>query len=284
MESAAADDHASVLEVSCDFENIPVNTYHVQAKVVGDYYTSGTAEDVLVVYDPSLGFTTGGGWFYWPGTEDKTNFGYNMKYNKKATNIQGSFLMIRHLDDGSIYRVKSNALYGLSLGESTDPALGWASFSGKATYLEPGWPEPIGNHTFVVYVEDHNEPGAGYDQLWFEVQDKDNAVIEALSMDRPAVENTVTLDRGNIVVPHNRASQSVSQSTASVPLMSSTTSSTQNTAVVEMVFIAQLTELPAITVIDKPDSSASSVDEVFAELDTGLLDDDLLEELVGPAL
>ena len=41
---------------------------------------------MLVVYDPSLGFTTGGGWFIWPdGSGDKTNFGYTMKYNKKAT-------------------------------------------------------------------------------------------------------------------------------------------------------------------------------------------------------
>lgn len=32
--------------------------------------------------------------------------------------------------------MKSNALYGLALGESD--GFGWATFSSKATYLEPG--------------------------------------------------------------------------------------------------------------------------------------------------
>ena len=80
--------YTAVLEVKCDFTGVPVNTYVVAASVGGDYYR-GASEDVLVVYDPSLGFTTGGGWFYWPGTGetefgymgDKTNYGFNMKYN-----------------------------------------------------------------------------------------------------------------------------------------------------------------------------------------------------------
>lgn len=49
----------------------------------------------------------------------KTNFGYTMKYNKKGTNIQGSFLLITHLSDGSIIRMKSNALYGLATPMAT---------------------------------------------------------------------------------------------------------------------------------------------------------------------
>jgi hypothetical protein len=47
---------------------VPVNTYTVEVTVGGGYYTGGN-EGVLVVYDPSPGFPTGGGWFYWPGTE-----------------------------------------------------------------------------------------------------------------------------------------------------------------------------------------------------------------------
>lgn len=74
--------------------------------------------------------------------------------------------MIRHLSDGTVFRVKSNALDGLAVGEDKDPetgeTFGWSSFSGKATYLEPGWPEPVGNHKFVAYVEDRNEPGSGF--------------------------------------------------------------------------------------------------------------------------
>ncbi|MEA2023364.1 MAG: FG-GAP-like repeat-containing protein [Actinomycetota bacterium] len=189
----------AILPVVCTFDAVPVNTYTVEVTVDGGYY-DGYNEDVLVVYDPSLGFTTGGGWFYWPGTDDKTNFGYTMKYNKKGTKVSGSFLMIRHMDDGSKYRVKSNALYGLAIGEAGD--VGWASFSGKATYLEPGWEDPIGNHEFVVYVEDHDQTGAD-DRFWLEMHDKKKNVIPSLSMDRDASDNTEAVDGGNIVVPHN---------------------------------------------------------------------------------
>ena len=193
--------YAGEITVACDFDEVPVNTYTVVVVVDGGYY-AGSSEDVLVIYDPSLGFTTGGGWFYWPGTTDKTNFGYTMKYNKKGGNVKGSLLLIRHLSDGTIYRVKSNALYGLALGEAGDPAFGWASFSGKCTYLEPGWPEPIGNYEFIVYVEDRGEPGTGTDRVWIQVLDKDDLVVHVMAMDRPAVDNAQVLGGGNIVVPH----------------------------------------------------------------------------------
>jgi uncharacterized repeat protein (TIGR01451 family) len=187
-----------LLTVSCDFDTVPVNTYVVQVNVGGDYYAA-SGEEVLTVYDPSLGFTTGGGWFYWPGTEDKTNFGYTMKYNRKGTKVQGSLLAIRHLPDGSIYRLKSNAINGLALGDIG--GIGWASFTGKATYLGQGMFEPQGNHTFIVYVEDHNQPSAGSDRFWVEVQDKDGAVVSDMSLDPPAAGNAETIQGGNIVVP-----------------------------------------------------------------------------------
>jgi hypothetical protein len=186
----------AVEKVTFSFTNIPVNTYTVQVTVNGAYYT-GSCEDVLVVYDPSLGFTTGGGWFYWPGTEDKTNFGFNMKYNKKGQNVQGSLLMIRHLADGTIYRVKSNALYGLALSPMNSDT-GYATFAGKSTYQEPGWADPIGNYVFTVYVEDNNEPGTGIDAFWIQV-------TGGLSMDSPSTTYAEELDGGNIVVPHSSA-------------------------------------------------------------------------------
>jgi hypothetical protein len=190
--------YAGEMEVVCDFSAVPVNVYTVQVTVDGGYY-SGSGQDVLVINDPSLGFTTGGGWFYWPGTSDKTNFGYTMKYNKKGKNAKGNLLLIRHLADDTIYRIKSNAVNGLALG--TAGTFSWASFSGKATYQEPGWPDPIGNHRFVAYVEDHGEPGAGADRFWIEVKDKDGNIV-TLSMDPPAELNGTLLEGGNIVVPH----------------------------------------------------------------------------------
>jgi VCBS repeat-containing protein len=183
-----------VRTVICAFAEVPVDTYTVELAVTGGYYT-GIGEDVLTVYDPNAGFATGGGWFAWPETGDRTNFGFTMKYNKKGTSIQGTLLMIRHLPDGSIYRVKSNALYGLTVGTATDDGeiFGWASFSGKSTYLEPGWLQSIGNQEFVVGVTDRNEPGTGVDT--FEIRMLDHP---ALSLADPE-----EILGGNIVVPHD---------------------------------------------------------------------------------
>jgi hypothetical protein len=207
--SVAPVGYAGEMTITCDFDSVPVNTYTLQVVVGGGYYT-GLFEDVVVIYDPSLGFTTGGGWFYWPGTEDpennyagdKTNFGFVMRYNRKGQRVRGNFLLIRHTADGLIFRLKSNALYGLALGEDPSIPMGWATFSGKTTYLEPGMPEPIGNHEFIVYVEDWGEPGTGGDGFWVEVHDRDGEVIAILSLDRDAADNLVPLGGGNIVVPH----------------------------------------------------------------------------------
>lgn len=197
-------DYTGELEVTCNFIGAPVNTYSVNVTIDGDYYT-GSTEDVITVYDPSLGFATGGGWFYWPDTMDKTNYGFTMKYGKNGRNAKGNLLIIRHMADGSIYRFKSNALEGLAVGESDDPAFGWATFSGKGTYKEPGWLDPIGNHTFTTYVEDHGEPGAGVDRVWVEVRDKSNLVLPGLSIDPQATDNAVLINGGNIVVPHTNS-------------------------------------------------------------------------------
>jgi len=196
----------AVLTVSCTFPDVPVNVYSVGLTIGGGYYT-GSGEDMFVVFDPDLGFTTGGGWFYWPGTADattgypgdRTNFGYTAKYKRNGSDAQGNLLMIRHLPDGTRYRVKSNALDALALGETAEYR--WASFIGKATYLEPGWPHAVGNHAFTVYVEDRGEPGRD-DRFWIQVRDKQRKVIDAGSLAAPAAAEAVTLERGNIQVHH----------------------------------------------------------------------------------
>jgi hypothetical protein len=190
----------AVLTAACRFEDVPVNTCTVRVLAEGEYCAQ--AESVLTVSDPSLGFTTGGCWFYWPETGDRVNVGYTMKYNRSLTNVKGNLLMIRHLPDGTVFRLKSNAILGLALGEEqgVEP-FGWASFNGKATYQEPGWPEPEGNYAFVAYVEDHGEPG-GSDRLWLEVYDKNGNVVLNSSMGEPATANAAAIEGGNIVVPH----------------------------------------------------------------------------------
>jgi len=191
-----------VLEISCAFDDVPVNVYQVTLEIGSDtdgVYYRGADNDVLTVFDPSLGFVTGGGWFHWPDTEDRTTYGVNAKYNKKGNNVLGSLLLIRHLPDGTMYRIKSNALAGLSLGSGVD--FGWAALSGKSTYQEPSWPDAVGNHLFTAYVEDHAEPGAGIDRVWVKVQDPDGNPV-TLAMPEDAVSNAATIGGGNVSVPH----------------------------------------------------------------------------------
>jgi len=185
------------------FRAVPTNTYLLQVTVSGGYYT-GYCEDVFTVYDPSLGFTTGGGWFRWPGTTDRTNFGFTMKYKAKGAQPQGSVLVIRHAADGSIWKLKGNALSTLSLGTADRPAYGFATITGKATYLQPPWTDPLGGYSFTLYVEDRTDPGAGPDKVWLEMKDRYGNVTAPLSTSRiPSVQtNCVPLAGGNVYAPH----------------------------------------------------------------------------------
>ena len=116
-----------------------------------------------------------------------------------AKNLKGSLLIIRHLPDGTFYQIKGNNLDSLALG--SDDTYGWATLTGKGTYAAPNL-EPIGNHEFVLYIEDRNEPGNGVDMIWLQVLDQQDDVIVDMSMDEPAEVNRVEIEEGNIVVPH----------------------------------------------------------------------------------
>ena len=183
-----------------------VETYTGTVTLDNNYFTAYPDEDVLVVYDPSLGFTTGGGWFYWPQDGSgpagaKTNFGYTMKYNKQGKNIQGNLLVIAHLEDGSIYRIKSNALDGLALGSTGN--VGWASFSGKCTYTFPvpdGDPVTRGGQEFMVYVTGSDTLAGVKGTFWFTVLGQPFTLDK--NGDRQAAGESQTLQGGNIFVPH----------------------------------------------------------------------------------
>lgn len=219
-----ADEYDQVAYFQCDFDGVPVNTYEIDAGVLNGYYT-GSDEGVLVVYDPSLGFTTGGGFFYWPDTcsgfpecdgeylGDKTNFGFTFKYNKKQKNIHGSLLMMRHTPAGN-YKLKSNALDGMGLGDQEDAGgtFGWAAVSGKITFQDPTGYNTGGN-PFLMYVEDHGEQGCNQDpidEIWIEV-DAVNVWTDPLgpdpTLDAPSsgdatdAGDDVPIFCGNIVVP-----------------------------------------------------------------------------------
>jgi hypothetical protein len=133
--------------MKASFANVPVNVYDVTFTVTGNYYT-GSASSVVAVYDPSLGFTTGGGHVVDPNTGNVADFGFNVKYQKKG-GAQGQLLYIEHTANGDVV-VKSNAMGSLSI--VTGPPM-TAIFLGKATVAG------VGNQSFQCTVEDNGEPG-----------------------------------------------------------------------------------------------------------------------------
>lgn len=178
---------------------IPLGVYEVQVNVTGDYYTA-TYLDAFTVYDPSLGFATGGGWFLIGS--DKVNFGFVTKYNKNGTNPQGSFIAVRHFADGTIARLKSNSLTGLAIAISND--CGNAQISGKSTYTR--WDQTAngglgayvttGNNLFSASAWDCNNPGTGVDKIWI------NGVGDLKMSGTGSLANATVIGGGNVAVPH----------------------------------------------------------------------------------
>jgi hypothetical protein len=198
-EIVAGSGYAAVKPYTCTSPGaIPLGTYEVAVNVTGDYY-AGTYGDAFTVYDPSLGFATGGGSFVLDG--DRVTFGFTTKYNKKATNVQGSVIAVRHHEDGTTSRLKSNALGGMAILDAA--GCGIATFSGKATYTtwDPaangglGAYVTIGSNTFTVRADDCNNPGTGTDKIWI-------SGPGAFAMPSPANANLALLTGGNIAVPH----------------------------------------------------------------------------------
>lgn len=188
---------------------MPVNTYEVKVERLDNpCYQLGENTTVFTTYDPSFGFTTGGGWFYWPGTADaatgypgdRTNFGYSMQYGKNGNNLKGNLLVIRHLVNGDLCRIKSNApdTGSLTLGTTSLP-MGWATFSGTCTFttIHDGVDTTVGNVPFRIYVKGRNDPGILADRIWIEATGH-----EALSMSGLAAEQAVCIEGGNLFVTH----------------------------------------------------------------------------------
>ena len=109
----------------------------------------------------------------------KGNFGFSVKYLKKANNIQGQALYVYRSGD-VVTRVKSNAMQWLVISGNT------AVFRGKATV------NGAGNYTFEITVVDNGEPGNG-DTFAIKIRRPDGTLLHEV----PAT----TLGGGNVVVP-----------------------------------------------------------------------------------
>lgn len=134
------------------------------------YYQRDDASDdvVVVVYEPVGDFITGGGFImpelsagpYASDVGSKANYGFNVKYNKKGTRLQGKFTMIVR-SDGRVYQIKSNAIESLGVNIA-DPDKDVAVFTSKANLkdvTDEFSNSGEGNLILKVNITDRGEPG-----------------------------------------------------------------------------------------------------------------------------
>ena len=130
--------------------------YTVTVTVADSCGNSAQDSIVVVVYDPSAGFTTGGGWFV-PDAESfidginvtdtvsKANFGFVVEYKRGASNPDGHVEFQYKAGD---INLKSTGMQWMVVQSATK-----VRFKGLATV------NGAGLYTFKVTAEDNGEPG-----------------------------------------------------------------------------------------------------------------------------
>jgi len=134
-----------------------VTAFHTYA-VPGVYTVSVTITDAagesdsasfqyIVIYDPSGGFVTGGGWFIDPQTGAKAHFGFNPKYHKDST-------------------LKGETEFKLDGLKFKSTSHDWLVINGaKATFTGMGTMNGSGEYIFIVTVIDGSLAGGGSDKI-----------------------------------------------------------------------------------------------------------------------
>ncbi|WP_143774412.1 YDG domain-containing protein, partial [Niastella vici] len=192
---------------------VGIGDHTVLIKLNG-YYIGTAAGDnsfVVEVFQNTGDFITGGGYLKLtnssgqkPGDAGtKNNFGFNIKYNKGGTNLQGTInTIIRRMEGGvlHVYQVKGNSMTSLTVnGTATPPT---AVFNGKANVTDitnPASPISIGgNYTLQVSMTDQGEPGTN-DKIGITVFNKDGGIWYTSNWDGTQTIQQ-TLGGGNLVV------------------------------------------------------------------------------------
>jgi hypothetical protein len=120
---------------------VPANSasFTIGIKVTNYYNRDASTEDaVITVSKPLAEFVTGGGYLTLTSSSglfagavgSRNNFGFNIKYNKQNTNLQGNINTIIR-NGGRTYQVKGNSMTSLSAAPTV--VGGTAVFNGKAS-------------------------------------------------------------------------------------------------------------------------------------------------------
>ncbi|HVK07210.1 MAG TPA: hypothetical protein VM597_00395, partial [Gemmataceae bacterium] len=164
-----ADPKSGVVSYDWTVDLGSANSRSVTVGVVvdGRYARNNSADDAVVTVSRPLDlFVTGGGYLvnersagtYAGDAGGRTNLGFNVKFNKQLTNLQGQVTLILRRG-GQVYQVKTNALSSLA----APAGAGVATLVGKANLkdvTDPANPVMVaGNLTLELTVTDRGEPG-----------------------------------------------------------------------------------------------------------------------------
>lgn len=180
---------------------------------VNNYYVRNSSLDntVLTIYKPSGDFITGGGFIINPENTEgtfaadpglKTNFGFNVKFNKKGKNLKGKMnIIFRRTVDGAVhnFQIKSNSMTSLGVNIQ-DAEAQKAVFVSKATLrdlTDPIFGYSKGGLTLQVNMTDKGEPGSN-DEIAISVYDK-SMLLFSSNWTGISTEETV-IAGGNLVV------------------------------------------------------------------------------------
>lgn len=204
-------------EWTVSLPNSGYNVYSIGVIVDSIPYTltgnyTGRTQTVLSISRSSLNeFITGGGNIiptssngqYASDAGLKMNFGYNVKYNKANTKLQGSMNLIFRRGD-KVYQIKSTSITSLSVN-STNPCSRKASFTSKANLQDVtdinALPQPVlGNLTLNVTMTDNGTPGVNNDKIGVTLWNGNNLVYSSNWITTQTIE--LLLNGGNLEV-HN---------------------------------------------------------------------------------
>lgn len=160
--------------------NLDSDTFRIGIKVNNYYLRDSSDDDESITVSKPLdtNFITGGGYIvngvcaaggsncstgqYAGAPGLKTNFGFNVKYNKSGKNLQGRVNIIVR-NGGRVYQIKGTVMDTLS-ANNTNPSARTAVFTGKANIsdiTDPYNPIPFGgNATLQMNLTDKGEPGS----------------------------------------------------------------------------------------------------------------------------
>jgi hypothetical protein len=185
--------------VPCDTTNgITASPHTYDEAGVYEIWVTATDDDggttvvgiMIVIYDPSAGFVTGGGWIDSPpgayvpdpGLEGKANFGFVSKYHKGATAPDGNTEFVFHAADLNFH---SDSYEWLVVA------------GGKAQFKGVGTINGFGNYGFLIFATDGEATPSPVDEDRFRIKiwDVDNG-------DAPVYDNgpAQPLGGGSIVV------------------------------------------------------------------------------------